>query len=289
MMLLVVILFNFYTAIFAANFDDVLEKQLKSLNYEQGKIKLQDDIATIDTNKFYFLNQESTRMVLTDVWGNPPQVADGVLGMIVPKTISLGESTWGVIISYEDKGYVSDDDADNMDYDKLFTEMQEASAATNEKRKENGYPEVQLVAWAEKPHYDRNNHKLYWAKELSFSDQRQHTLNYSVRILGRRGVLQLNAITDIDELENIKPVMDEILINTNFNQGHRYIDFDPKLDKVAGYGIAALIAGVAATKLGLFAKIGAILFAFKKLIIAGIVGFFALISSIFGKKSKRSE
>ena len=42
-----------------------------------------------------------------------------------------------------------------------------------------------------------------------------------------------------------------------FNDGKRYTDFDSSTDKVAAYGLAALVAGVAAKKLGLLAIAGA--------------------------------
>jgi uncharacterized membrane-anchored protein len=65
--------------------------------------------------------------------------------------------------------------------------MQEQAAATNDERRRQGYATVRLIGWAAPPHYSRQSHKLYWAKELAFSDESEHTLNYNVRVLGRRG------------------------------------------------------------------------------------------------------
>jgi uncharacterized membrane-anchored protein len=58
----------------------------------------------------------------------------------------------------------------------------------------------------------------------------------------------------------------------------------PKTDKLAEYGLGALIAGGVAAKLGLFAKLGALLLAFKKLIIIGFVAIGGFIAKMFGKK-----
>lgn len=66
--------------------------------------------------------------------------------------------------------------------------------ASNEERRKQGFPTVRLIGWAEPPSYDQAANKMYWAKELAFSDSVARTLNYSIRILGRRGVLVLNAV-----------------------------------------------------------------------------------------------
>lgn len=47
--------------------------------------------------------------------------------------------------------------------------MQGATRDANAERAKAGYPTVELVGWAEPPHYDSTAHKLYWAKDLKFS------------------------------------------------------------------------------------------------------------------------
>jgi uncharacterized membrane-anchored protein len=103
-----------------------------------------------------------------------------------------------------------------------------------------------LVGWAERPHYDKASHKLYWAKELQSEGEAQHGLNYHIRVLGREGVLVLNAVAGIGQLDQIRAEMRQVTSFTNFTTGNRYADFNGRTDKVAGYGIAALVAGIAA-------------------------------------------
>ncbi len=56
------------------------------------------------------------------------------------------------------------------------------------------------AAAAAPPRYeDAATHKLYWAKELNFEGDSGDTLNYSICMLGRKGVLELNAIASIDQ------------------------------------------------------------------------------------------
>ncbi len=71
----------------------------------------------------------------------------------------------------------------------------------------------------------------------------------------------------------------------SFEDGQRYADFREGSDKVAGYGLAALVAGGVASKVGLFGKLLAFLLAFKKLLIGGVVALLAGIGKLFGRKS----
>jgi uncharacterized membrane-anchored protein len=162
--------------------------------------------------------------------------------------------------------------------------MQEGVAEGNEARKKAGYPTLALVGWATPPRYDKSTHKLYWAKELAFNDQPEHTLNYNVRVLGRRGVLVLNAVSGMNQLAQIEKVMPDVIAFTEFNDGHRYADFNPSSDRVAAYGIAALIAGGVAAKAGLFAKLFALILAGKKFIIIGAVALFAFLAKFLKRK-----
>ncbi|MEF3084030.1 DUF2167 domain-containing protein, partial [Luteimonas sp. SMYT11W] len=95
----------------------------------------------------------------------------------------------------------------------------------------------------------KDTHKLYWAKDLMV-DGGEHSLNYNVRVLGREGVLNLNAIASMQQIEAIKKEMQQVTAFTEFTEGNRYTDFDSKTDKVAEYGLAALVAGGVASKLG---------------------------------------
>lgn len=260
-----------------------------SLKYQQGKVVLPNDVATLDIPKnFRYLGPEDAERVLVLAWGNPP--GNETLGMIFPNDVSpLDEKGWGVVVTYEEDGYVSDKDADNLDYDKLLEQMKASIAAGNEEREKQGYESLQLIGWAEKPYYDKETHKMYWAKELAFGNSSSHTLNYNIRILGRRGVLVLNAVSNMKQFAEIKPDMRQVLAFTNFKPGHRYEDFDSSTDQVAAYGIAGLVAGGLAAKAGLLTKLLALLMAAKKFIVLIVIGLFALIGYLLKRKAKASH
>jgi uncharacterized membrane-anchored protein len=261
----------------------------QKLRYRTGEIKLQGDLAILRLPPGYrYLDEAQTEKVLTEMWGNPP--GSETLGMILaPDMTPLQENSWAVIIEYTDDGYVKDDDAATIDYDKLLKEMQKATEERNEERKKMGYAPLHLVGWAEKPHYDSAAHKLHWAKELSADGDRESSLNYNIRILGRKGVLVLNAISAMSELPAVKAGLDPILAAVDFQDGNKYSQFDPKLDKVATYGITGLIAGGVLAKVGFFKGLLLALLAAKKFIIIGFIALIAIARRFFKKPSEQKE
>ncbi|HEY4989505.1 MAG TPA: DUF2167 domain-containing protein, partial [Opitutaceae bacterium] len=96
-----------------------------------------------------------------------------------------------------------------------------------------------------------------------------NTLNYNFRMLGRSGVLVMNAVARMEELPEVEQATPTLLAMVEFQPGHRYTDFKQGTDKVATYGIAALVAGGIAAKIGLFKGLWVALLALKKFIIIG--------------------
>lgn len=199
------------------------------------------------SEEYDFYGKAGTRKILEDLWGNPPD--DTVLGMIFPAGVSPAESEWGALLTYEASGYVSDEDAATIDYSELMREMQKATREANKERERQGFATVDLRGWAETPHYETSEHRLYWAKDLVFSDSEgAGTLNYDMRLLGRGGVLSVNFIGGIEGLQAVRAAAPEVLEMAAFNPGQTYADYQPG-DKKAGYGVAALIAGGAGAAL----------------------------------------
>jgi hypothetical protein len=75
----------------------------------------------------------------------------------------------------------------------------------------------------------------------------------------------------------------------NFDEGKRYADFNASTDRVAEYGLAALVAGAAAKKLGFFALAFAFLAKFAKVGILAAAAIGAGLFKFFGKKQKDAE
>lgn len=262
------------------------EEFLAALNFQQGKVVLGDNLATLNLpEQLVFLNGEEAERVLVEAWGNPPDSALP-LGMILPAGVSpFSDESWAVTVEYEENGYVSDEDAADIDYAEMLEGLKEEARENNTWRAENGYEPVELVGWAAAPHYDAEGKKLYWAKELKFGES-DKVLNYNIRVLGRKGVLVLNFIAGMNQLAEIEKHLPGVLAMTEFNEGSRYADFDPDLDEVAAYGIGALIAGKLAAKVGIFA--GALLL-LKKLWIVPVLFFGWLFRRITGKNKAEPQ
>jgi uncharacterized membrane-anchored protein len=198
----------------------------------------------------------------------------------------MAKEGWAVAVTYDSSGHVADSDANSINYTEMLQTLKDDSQENNAARKKAGYPEIELVGWAVPPRYDGLNHKLYWAKEISFDKDPAHTLNYAVRVLGRKGVLELNAVAGMNQLPLVQRDMETILAATHFNPGQTYADFNPSSDKLAEYGIAALVAGGVAAKLGFFAKIGIFLLGLKKFGLVILLGIGALFRRFFGRKQQ---
>jgi uncharacterized membrane-anchored protein len=250
-----------------------------SLKFRGGEIPIPGADARFRfDDQFRYLGQADAQRVLEQLWGNPPD--QSVLGLVVPRGRGLlDDNGWAVVVTYSDEGYVSDEDAAAIDYDELLAGMKEETQDENAARKEAGYEAIELIGWATPPRYDAASNKLYWAKELAFDGSQRHTLNYDIRVLGRRGYLSLNAVANMDDLADVQAGMQKLLPLTDFDSGARYADFDGSTDKIAAYGIAALIGGGIAAKAGLFAKLGALLLGLKKLLIPLV-----LVLAAFGRK-----
>lgn len=265
-----------------------------TFTYQTGTVTLRNDIATLEVPPgFKYLDGESSNIVLTHLWGNPPPDSeeDGSFGMLFPEHSAPNDTNdvYAIDITFSKDGYVDDSDAKDLDYDELLEQMQSDEAEINAARIEMGYEPVNIVGWASPPFYDAENKKLHWAKELRFGEATQNTLNYNIRILGRKGYLMLNVIGEMSTLPQVKTDIDPILASIEFNEGHRYRDFDPSIDEVAAVGIGGLIAGKVLAKAGILAKVGVLLAKFWKVILIAIVGLGAGIRRFFGGKSDEGE
>ena len=251
---------------------------VEGLSYQDGAITLGAGGVQLNVpGGFYFLSPQDARRVIVEAWGNPPATADNVLGMILPAAKTPLDDAWGAIITYDEDGYVSDEDAAKIDYTTLLKEMQENTARGSEERVKQGFPAIRLVGWASPPFYDKATHKLHWAKELEFADQPQlHTLNYDVRALGRKGVLKMNFVAGMDQLAEIKSVIPAVMAMPEFQAGSRYTDYVPGVDKVAAYGIGGLIAGKLLSKAG---------FLVLALAFIALAGLWRVAARLFGRKA----
>lgn len=243
----------------------------RKLNPQTGTIQVGNKLATIAVPEgMFFLAKADARYLLEQVWQNPPD--DSVLGLVVKPGPGEDDPDRVVVVSYDGDGHVDDGDARKIDYDDLLEDMQDASKDASAEMVKRGYRSEELLGWAEPPHYDSAEHKLYWAKSIRFGGEPEPSLNYCIRILGRTGVLELNALGATAELEQVAPVAQAVMASTAFQPGNRYEEYVEGSDLAQAGGIAGLIAGgLVAKKLGLFAIIGVTLLKFGKILIIPLI------------------
>ncbi|HMG16566.1 MAG TPA: DUF2167 domain-containing protein [Saprospiraceae bacterium] len=226
---------------------DSIELRIKeieqSLVYMRGAFVLDSgNVVLTVPPSFKFLNKTQSIFVLTKIFGNP--IDSSLLGMLVPKDKGiLDKDGWVFTISYESLGYVNDKDADNINFDELLLKLKNEVKETNNQRKSDGFNSIELIGWASKPYYDKNKKVLHWAKELKFGRDKLNTLNYNLRILGRNGVLVLNAVANINKLNEVESLLDEVITSFQFLKANKYSDFNQATDKIAKYNILGLVSG----------------------------------------------
>ncbi len=217
---------------------------------------------------------------------------ENLLGVVAARD---EQSPWFVTLRYDEEGYVKDDES--VDGDELLESMRESLPEVNEEREAQGFPPIALDGWDEKPHYDKAKHHLVWC--LRVSDKEGASANYNTRVLGRKGHVSINLVTDPARVATDKPHAMALLAATQFGQGSRYEDFDSSTDKVAEYGLAGLVAGGAGlgamklVKIGLLAKmwkvILAVVIAGKKAIFLVLLAIGAGIKKLLSRSKASSE
>jgi uncharacterized membrane-anchored protein len=241
--------------------DDVRAKVLQfegSLHPQGGAIQVPGAHATLKLgDNYYFLPAADAKRVLTEAWGNPPDSVTDVLGMVFPKGRTTYDGSWGAVISYEDTGHISDEDASEQDYDQVLADMKAGEEESNKGAREAGYAGSVTVGWAQAPTYDAASKTLIWARDIKFDGQEQNTLNYDVRTLARTGVLSINMVDSMNHLPVVKTAALDLAKTVELSPGSRYAEYNPSTDATAEYGLAGLVAagaGVAvAKKAGLLA------------------------------------
>lgn len=266
----------------------VAEKD-KSIKYKTGKVDINSEVELDVPVGFKFMDKADAEYVVYDFWGNPKS-DNSILGMVVKDSFSILKSDeWAFVVTYEGSGYVKDSDAEKIDYDQMMKDMKSEEADENKARTKEGFPPIHMIGWAAKPFYDKTNNTLHWAKSMIFGDNQDTTLNYDVRVLGRKGLLSLNAVGTIGNLSDIQNNIPQIIKIAKFKSGSSYNDFNPSMDKVAAYTVGGLVAGKILAKAGLVA----ILLKNIKLVILGALalfgGFKNKIMGIFGRNKTEEE
>jgi uncharacterized membrane-anchored protein len=211
------------------------------------------------------------------------RVGDGLLGIVLSPT---SQSGWFVVMRFLKSGYIRDDDAKEWDVEELLAGLRAGTEEGNEERRARGITEIEIVGWVEAPKYDAGTHRLAWSlesREKGAAAGGERGVNYNTYALGREGYISMNLVTGMNEIQAEKPIAQELLAALQYHEGKRYGDFNSATDRVAEYGLAALVGGFAAQKLGVFA----LLMKFWKLIAVALIAAGALFLALRKKASEQ--
>jgi uncharacterized membrane-anchored protein len=261
-------------------------------------IALRDQAVLRMPAKFAYVPAEESRRLL-QAMGNQP--GPNLLGMIVPDGAGAESDedadavaeeeggNWIVVMEYVDSGHIKADDAKEWDAEALLKSLRDGTEQGNEERRRRGLGELQVLRWIEPPQYSADTNRLVWSaatKDKSEPGDMPRGVNYNTYALGREGYVSLNLVTDYESIEKEKAVARQLLAALQFNEGRRYADFTESTDRVAEYGLAALVGGIAAKKLGLLAVIAAFAVKFAKVIGVAAIAALGIGAKIFGSRKK---
>jgi uncharacterized membrane-anchored protein len=249
-------------------------------------------VAEIQIPKGYAFTDAAGARRFMELNHNPAD--DDDIGLIVPipqdNDSGRSNTNWYLLFEFNEMGYVSDSEKTTLDADKILDSLKKNTEEQNVYRQKKGWSAYHVDGWQTAPFYDEITHNLTWSIIGRSDDPKEgQSVNYSTRILGRRGAMSVDLVLDPTDLSSVLPLSEQVMSTFHFTEGSRYTDF-VKGDKVATYGLTALIVGgatAAAIKSGLFAKLIAAMAALWKLIIVGLVAVGAAIKRFFTNIKKK--
>lgn len=171
----------------------------------------------------------------------------------------------GVMVTFEffEEGFVKDGDWTDVEASQLLEDIRAGTEEANREREKYGISTMTVSGWAEEPNYDPETNTVRWAIEFAEGDG--STINATALSLSRYGYEQLTWVGTREQYAQLSGLLTTALDSHVFDDGHRYADFQDG-DKVAAYGVAALVAAATGAKLGkgVIAVIIAVAVAFLK-------------------------
>ena len=253
------------------------EAEIRKLAWQNGPIEGRiGDKATITVPQGYVFLDEGNTSRFLELTGNPPR--DGHY-LYAPKSLD-----WFAVFAFDASGYVKDDE--KIDPDQLLATLKRSDGPENEERKRLGMEAIYTEGWQVAPFYDSDTRRLEWCMRLRTA-RGHYVVNYSSRLLGRTGVMRAILVSDPDSLEADVLRFKVALKDFAYVPGERYSEFKSG-DKVAAYGLGALIVGGAAAvaaKKGFWGALVAFLLAAKKLLAGLVVAALAGIGALFKRKN----
>jgi len=258
---------------------ETTQSEIPKFNWQNGPhLGLLGNHAQISINEMYtFLDADETRRLMS-LYGNLP--TDIELGLVARSDNPFG---WFMVFEFDEIGYVKDNEKEELDAEAILESYKAGSIESNKTREAQGLPAMNITGWKLPPAYDPITNNLEWCLELE--SEGKPIFNHNIRLLGRKGVMMVTLVCDPEIFDQALAETRILLEGFGYQEGQRYADWVSG-DKVAQYGLTALVAGGAmavAAKSGLLSKL------FKPLLFA-LIAFGAALKKFFrnpfGKKDQ---
>jgi len=193
---------------------------------DKGEFKISEPLLFLDaadTDKFLQFN------------GNLPQTDS--------YTIATKKGYWFGVLHFVNEGYVKDDE--KIDADALLESLKEGNRQGNEEKRKQGLETLVLDGWYFPPRYDTETKRLEWGTKLRSEKDQSITVNVTTKILGRSGYISAILVSNPESLDKDLIEFKQALKNFDYLSGEKYSEWKEG-DKVAAYGLGALVLGGAA-------------------------------------------
>lgn len=164
-------------------------------------------------------------------------------------------------LSYSDSGYVTADDWKDVNSDELLKSFTQVTEQNNEARVRSGISPLYTDGWIQRPTFDATRKSVRWIVGLHNASGK--FVNAVALQLGRRGYERFTLASTGADPKGDAAILARSVNDYQFNPGFRFSDY-VQGDKLAGYGIAALVGTAAGATIAKTVGFGAILLLIKK-------------------------
>jgi len=242
-------------------------QELKKLHWAVGQHALADSHGT-------FTAPQGVKAVTGSEARHADDVINGTSGSDSEAVAMVSTSGDVLYLTFVSSGFVTADDWKEVDAPKMLQDIRDATDGQNEERKKNGQSGLQVDGWVQEPRFDAARHSVVWILKLHEDNGGRPFLNATALALGRDGYERFVLAADADNPAKARSELNSLVGNFSYNKGSRWTDHLSG-DKLAGFGIAALVGTVAGATIAKTVGFGALLLLLKKffvLIVAAVIG-----------------
>lgn len=185
-------------------------------------------------------------------------------------------------VSYVDEGFVNTDDWKDVNADDLMKHLRDATESANAERVKNGGPVMHIDGWVQRPTFDQARKSVRWVTH-AHDESGRGFVNAVALLLGRHGYERFTLVSNGSDPKGDAVLLAAAANGYRFDPGFRFQDYFWG-DKLAGYGIAALVGTAAGATIAKTVGFGAILLLIKKfflVIVAALLGVFGYVKRFF--------